>query len=104
MTFDIFSEPEQPKLYIADIVIEAKIPGRARIIRYESKIIKVKNYPIVLLNGSMPTKETERRFFKLIFADHISKGEFSKILFKIQSMSNIRFSSNLMYKFDYNKH
>lgn len=102
--FDIFEEKEQPKLYIADVVVEVRIPSRGKQLRYDVSIVKLYNQPIVLLDNEFPTKRTEQTFFKRIYQEYIHKGDFDKIKFSIKSMSNIRFSSNLMYKFDYNLH
>jgi hypothetical protein len=101
--FDIFNEPEQPKLYIADVTVNVKIPLRSKAIKYEEKNITLYNHPIVLIHGKMPSIKMEKRFFRSVHKNHISKGEFEKILFKISSIDNLRFSSNLMYKFDFSK-
>lgn len=105
--FDIFedkAEQEQPKLYIADIKVVAYIPSRAKNVRYEERKVRLDNWPIVLLNGQMPTKKTESVFFRSVHSNFIHRGDFDKIKFKIESISNARFSSNLMYKFDFNIH
>ncbi len=102
--FDIFEEKEAPKLYIADIVVEAKIPTRGKVVKYNKRIVRLENHPIVLLNGKPPTRNTEQSFLKKIYDDKISISEFNKVKMSIQSIENIRFSSNLMYKFDYNLH
>jgi hypothetical protein len=102
--FDIFQEKEQPKLYIADIIVEAKIPSKGKIIKYDTTNVNLHNQPIVLIYGKFPTKNTEDTFFRRVYQEHIHKGDFSKIKFSIKSIDNIRFSSNLMYKFDYNLH
>lgn len=99
--FDIFNEPEQPKLYIADITVIFKTPSRAKNVKYEESKIRLTNHPIVLLNGVIPSFNMEKRFFRFIHNNHIKKGEFEKIIFKIDNIENLRFSSNLMYKFDF---
>ena len=102
--FDIFNQKEQPKLYIADIWIDYKIPSRSKKVMYEVYSMHLKDHPIVLIDGEFPTEKTKQSFFKKIYHDKISKGEFDKIKFSIASISNIRFSSNLMYEFDYDNH
>lgn len=105
--FDIFEdkvEQEFPKLYIADIIVCVHLPSRSKNIRYEERKVRLDNWPIVLLNGSMPTKKSENAFFRSVHNNFIHRGEFNKIKFKIESISNARFSSNLMYKFDFNIH
>jgi hypothetical protein len=101
---EIEVEPEEPKLYIADIVINVDIPTRSKKVKYERRTVKVERYPIILLNGSMPTRKTERSFFYRIYSKYISRGDFETIRFGIDSIKNIKFSSNLMYKFDLNVH
>lgn len=101
MMFDIFNEPEQPNLYIADVTVSVRIPSRSKNIKYEERKIKLMNQPIVLLNGIMPSINMERRFFKNVHSNYIKKGEFEKMIFRIFSIENVRFSSKLMYKFDF---
>jgi hypothetical protein len=99
--FDIFEDVEQPKLYIVDMEISAKIPSRTKKVKYETLIIKLKNNPLTMVNGKVPTQKSEQKLFFSIYNSHIKKNDFNKIIFKIESISNIRFSSLLMYKFDY---
>jgi len=99
--FDIFSEPEQPNLYIADIEVVALIPSRSKIPTYEKRVIKIDNQPIILLNGNIPSKSVEKKLLSKIHSKYIHKGDFGKIKFKINYIKNIRFSSKLMYHFNY---
>lgn len=99
--FDIFNEPEQPNLYIADITVAIKIPSRLKKIKYEELTVRLNRHPIVLINGVMPSINMEKRFFKSIHRNNIKKGEFEKMIFKITKIDNIKFSSKLMYKFDF---
>ena len=101
--FDIFAEKEPPKLYIADLEIQVLIPGRANTSKPTIRNVKLLNNPIVLTDGKFPTSRSETTFFRKIHSTHIGRGEFDKIRFKITKMHNVRFSSNLMYKFDYDK-
>lgn len=101
--FDIFAEKESPKLYIADLEIQVVIPGKAKTSKPTIRNIKLPNNPIVLTDGKFPTSRSETTFFRKIHSTYIGRGEFDKIKFKITKMDNVRFSSNLMYKFDYDK-
>lgn len=101
--FDIFAEREQPNLYIADIDVQVIIPGRAKTSKPTIRNIKLHNNPIVLVDGKFPTSLSETKFFRKIHSTYIVRGEFDKIKFKITKMDNVRFSSKLMYKFDYDK-
>jgi hypothetical protein len=99
--FDIFNEPEQPKLYIADITVLVRIPSRFKNVKYEERKINLTNHPIVLINGVMPSLNMEKRFFRSVHNNYVKKGDFDKIIFKISKIDNLKFSSNLMYKFDF---
>lgn len=101
--FDIFAEREQPRLYIADIEVQVVIPGRGKTSKPTIRKVQLPSNPIVLTNGEFPTKRTENTFFRKIHSTYIGRGEFDTIKFKIIKMDNIKFSSNLMYKFDYDK-
>jgi hypothetical protein len=102
--FDIFSE-EKPCLYIADITIKASIPVNIKSKKIDSRIISLKKYPIVLLNGEkFPTEKTKRDFLHKIFLRYILKGDFERVVFKIEKIENIKFSSKLMYDFNFNIH
>lgn len=100
--FDIFKEPQQPMLYIADIHLSAKLKiGRSS--KYETKkIILIKN-PVILLNGNFPTENAKRKFLKNVFLRQSLPGDFDNIVFSIEKISNIKFSSKLMYKFDFSQ-
>jgi hypothetical protein len=101
--FDIFAEKEPPKLYIADIEVQVTIPGKAKTSKPIIRKVKLPNNPIVLINGKFPTSNSETTFFRKIHSTYIVRGDFSNIKFKITKMDNLRFSSNLMYKFDYDR-
>jgi len=103
--FDIFDEKPQPKLYIADIhigVITRK-KTKKQVLTSVINIIS-RNTSIVLLDNNFPTKKSENIFFKKIFDKYIDKGDINNVSFKIEKMDNIKFSSNLSYKFNYNEH
>ena len=103
--FDIFADRErkQPELYIADLEVQVTIPGRARTSKPTIRKVKLPNSPIVLANGKFPTSNSEATFFKKIHSTHIGRGDFANLKFKITKMDNVRFSSKLMYKFDYDR-
>lgn len=103
--FDLFEEKEQPGLYIADIIVKVQIPTRSKKVRkYDITFIKLHKQPVVLLNGKFPTENVKNYFIRTVYDRHINKGDFSKIIFTIQSIENIKFSSKLAYYFDYSKH
>lgn len=102
---DLFEEKEQPGLYIADIIIKVQIPTRSKKVRkYDTTFIKLYKHPVVLLDGKFPTDNVKSHFIRTVYDRHINKGDFSKIIFNIQSIENIKFSSKLAYYFDYSKH
>ena len=101
--FDIFAEKEPPKLYIADLEVQVTIPGRAKTSKPIIRKVKLPNNPIVLTNGKFPTSNSEATFFRKIHSTHIGRGDFANLKFKIIKMDNVRFSSKLMYKFDYDR-
>jgi hypothetical protein len=99
---DIFEDIKpDPKLYIADIVISASYKVRNKL---EKVKVRIQQTPIVLANGKLPTKLIEERFFRGVYDNHIKKGKFENTTMKIESIENIRFSSNLAYVFNYDKH
>jgi hypothetical protein len=103
--FDIFNEDDYPKLYIADIHISVKIPTRSKKNKeYFTRNFMLEKYPITLLDGKIPTKRIADRLNSHIYEKHIKSGDMSNMIFKLESISNIRFSSNLAYKFDYSIH
>jgi hypothetical protein len=101
---DIFNEREQPKLYIADIFIGFKRPVRSKHEKFETRIYKANDIPILLVDNRLPTKKYEDKFFRNIFDNYIKTGEYDKYQFRINKIENIRFSSNINYKFNYNTH
>lgn len=101
--FDIFAEKEPPKLYIADLEVQVTIPGRAKTSKPTIRKVKLPSSPIVLIDGKFPTSNNEATFFRKIHSTHIGRGDFANLKFKITKMDNVRFSSNLMYKFDYDR-
>jgi hypothetical protein len=103
--FNIFEEKPQPCLYIADIIINVAIPTRSKKKKeFDRRIIKLEKYPIILLDGKMPSNKYATKFFKSIYEKYISRGSFETIRFEVKSMTNIKFSSKLNYMFDYSEH
>jgi len=103
--FDIFDDKPQPKLYIADIYIKAITRKKTKKqVLTSIRNIVVPKTSIVLLDNNFPTKKSENIFFKKIFDKYIDKGDIGNISFKIEKMENIKLSSNLSYKFNYNEH
>ena len=103
--FDIFEEKEQPKLYIADMVVEfcTKKVTKKQVIRTR-RMIRLDKQPLLLVDGNLPTKNYERRFFKKIFEKQGISGSFDAVEYKVLSINNPKLSSKLSYKFDYLKH
>ena len=99
---DIFSDIKpQPKLYIADVKISVSYKVRSKM---ETVNLNLKKIPIVLLNGKHPTNVSRIDFFRRLYDIHIKKGKFEKTTMKIISIENTKFSSNLAYEFNYDKH
>lgn len=103
--FDIFDDKPQPKLYIADIYIKAITRKKTKKqVLTSTRDLVIPNTSIVLLDNKFPTKKSENIFFKKIFDKYIDKGDINNVSFKIERMENIKLSSNLSYKFNYNEH
>jgi hypothetical protein len=101
--FDFFAKVEVPKLYICDIILMHTVVVRGK--RTTTNLIEVKNQPLTLLDGKMPTENYKKRILRKMFNTHISKGDFSKEYPNMDiKVKNSVFSSNLSYKFDFKKH
>jgi predicted phosphodiesterase len=100
---DIFVE-EKPKLYIADVYVVTYAPERKGSKKIRKIAIGLEKVPIVLLNGDFPTKNSRKRFMKRVFDQYIIRGDFDKVRFEVESISNVKFSSELAYNFDFNTH
>ena len=100
---DIFEEKEQPKLYIADVSVTFKIRTRSKKkVEYNSRSVNLKNHPVVLVKNDFPTQRFKEKFLFRVFNTYSIPGEFRNVISTIDKIENVRFSSNLMYKFDYN--
>jgi hypothetical protein len=103
--FDIFEDKRPPSLYIADVIVEVLIPTRSRKTKtFDRTLINLEKIPIVLLDGSFPTQRIADSFFSRIHNNYIKRGEIQNIKFKILSIKNLKFSSKLAYKFDFDTH
>ena len=106
MLIDIFTEQKpQPKIYVADIEVEVKTPiKKIKVKRYETSKYKLDRISCVMHDGEIASPQQKRNLFKTIFKKYIGKGDFDELIFSITKISNVKFLSNLSYKFDYNKH
>ena len=103
--FDIFEEKPQPKLYIADMVLEysTKKVTKKQVIRNKT-LVKLDKHPVLLVDGKLPTANYYKRFFKKIFEKSAISGNFDVVEYRVVSIDNVKLSSNLSYKFDYAIH
>ncbi len=99
--FDIFEEKPQPKIYCADVTISVKIPQRGKQKKYDSKTIKLYKIPLVMNDGDIATDHQKKVLFKKVHENEIGKGKYEDMIFSIVSIDNIKYMSNLSYKFDY---
>lgn len=102
---DIFADiKEQPKLYIADVTVTGSYKARANSKKLEKIMLLLGRVPIILLDGEPPTENYNQRFLRRVYDAHIKKGDFSSMNLRIAAIENVKFSSNLNYHFDYDKH
>ena len=100
--FDIFEDKRPPNLYVADVVVEVLIPTRSRKTKsFDRILVRLEKIPIVLLDGNFPTKKIADSFFSRVYNNYIKRGNIQDIKFKILSIENLKFSSKLAYKFDF---
>ena len=93
----------QPKIYVADVVVEARIPqSRAKIKKYESKTFKLEKHPFIMNDGDIATEKQKKRLYRVIYDRFIHKGKFEDVNFRLKEIKNIKFMSNICYHFDYN--
>jgi hypothetical protein len=102
--FDIFTEQKEPKLYIADITIKYALKGKGVIVKGRTtdlfSVKKIHDYPMLLLNDKPPSKNYEESLIERL-TTYLSVG-FKPNTVTLQSISNIRFSSNINYEFNFN--
>jgi len=102
--FDIFEDfKPQPKLYIADVTVSYDYKPRKNSRMVERSKITLEKVPIVLNGKEFPTKKSERYFMRRIFDKH-GKGRFEDSNMKLIKLENCKYSSDLAYEFDYEKH
>ena len=98
------TEKPQPKVYIADVVVEAKIPGRSTKNKtYDIRTFRLYQHPFTMIDGDIATEKQKKRLYKAIYDRFIHKGEFENIIFTLKEINNVKFMSNISYHFDYNK-
>ena len=98
---DIFNEREEPKLYIADVVVKAIIPISKNSKKVNNLVYKLNRIPIILVDNKIPSKSQYERLYKSIYNKYIRKGDYNNIRFTLVSIENIKFSSKLNYVFEY---
>jgi hypothetical protein len=102
--FDIFADfKPQPKLYIADVTVSFSYKPRKNSKTVERHTVTLEKVPIVLNGREFPTKKTEEHFMKRVFDKH-GKGKFDDSNMRLVKIDNCKYSSDLAYKFDYDKH
>jgi len=102
--FDIFTEQKEPKLYIADITIKYALKGKKVFVKGRTidlfSFKKIYDYPVILINDKPPSKHYENSLIERL-TTYLSVG-FKPNTVEVYSISNIRFSSNINYKFNFN--
>lgn len=103
--FDIFTEEkEQPKLYVADVSVIAYVPERKGSKKIIKMVMNMEKVPIILLNGDFPTERTKRNFMRRVYDNYIGRGKFDEVRLEIHEIKNVKFSSSLAYKFNFDVH
>lgn len=95
-----FDDKPQPGLFIADIVLERKevktVKGKKEVFRtYHS----LPNRPVLLTFKKFPTKRYELKFIQKLIEDNDLKIPTEET--SVSEIKNIRFSSKIQWKFDY---
>ena len=102
--FDIFEDfKPQPKLYIADVTVSYDYKARKNSRTVERKTITLTKVPIVLNGREFPTKKTENHFMRRVF-ERYGKGKFEDSNMKLIKLENCKYSSDLVYDFNYDIH
>ena len=98
---DIFQEQKPPMLYIADLSIEVLIPRVTKKSKsFDVKKINLEKHPVVLRDGFFPNKKVETNFYKRVYNNHINKGKFEDMIFKVIAIRNVKFSSKIAWNVD----
>jgi hypothetical protein len=100
---DIFDTDEKPQpcLYIADIKIVVSYPSRKGSKKMELVTLDLDNYPIVLNGKDFPTSRYREKFLHRIHERYIDRNNYDLCKFKVTEIKNIKFSSKLAYRFNY---
>ena len=94
----------QPKIYVADVVVDAKIPqSRAKVKKYDLRTFRLEKHPFIMHDGNIATEKQKHRLYRAIYDRFIHKGEFENVIFTLKEINNVKFMSNISYNFDYNK-
>lgn len=98
------TEKPQPKVYIADVVVEAKIPQRStKVKKYDLRTFRLYQHPFTMVDGDIATERQKKRLYKSIYDRFIHKGDYNQVIFKLKEINNVKFMSTLSYRFDYEK-
>lgn len=98
------TEKPQPKIYVADVVVDAKIPGRnTKNKTYELRTFRLEKHPFIMHDGNIATEKQKRRLYRSIYDRFIHKGEYENVIFTLKEINNVKFMSTLSYRFDYEK-
>ncbi|MBL4809058.1 MAG: hypothetical protein JKY43_03245 [Phycisphaerales bacterium] len=89
---------EQPKLYIVDFSIEITEFAAKRKIKSKS-IRNFRSFPMLLINGHVPDKKYEQRIINNQKFKYKKVHKFTTVQKKIIDIRNVRFSSNINYKY-----
>lgn len=101
---DIFEDfKPQPKLYIADVTVSFIYKTRKNSNKYETNTITLEKTPIILNEEEFPTKKYQEDFMRRAF-DEYGKGKFEGSNVELVKIENRKYSSDLAYTFDYDKH
>lgn len=94
----------QPKIYVADVVVDAKIPqSKAKAKKYDLRTFRLEKHPFIMHDGDIATEKQKHRLYRAIYDRFIHKGEFEDVIFTLKEINNVKFMSNLSYEFDYSK-
>jgi hypothetical protein len=85
----------QPKIYVADVVVDAKIPQKStKVKKYDLRTFRLEKHPFIMHDGDIATEKQKRRLYRAIY---------DRFIFTLKEINNIKFMSNISYEFDYSK-
>jgi hypothetical protein len=97
------TEKPQPKIYVADVVVDAKIPQRStKVKKYDLRTFRLNQHPFIMYDGDIATERQKKRLYRAIYDRFIHKGDFKEVIFTLKEINNVKFMSTLSYRFDYN--